>query len=82
MKSESRKVFGDIITYELKLKAIQHVSQYQIGAIPGHRCQEHLFTIKSIISWYNSRGKGLILCLYDISKYFDRENLQDYMGEL
>ena len=29
-----------------------------------------------------SQGNGLILCLYDISKYFDRENLRDCLGEL
>ena len=70
------------MTNEIKLRAIDHVSKFQIGAIPGHRSQEHLFSIKSIISFYQNQGKGLILCLYDISKYFDRENLKDCMGEL
>ena len=75
-------MFGEIITHELKLQAMENVSKFQIGAISGHRAQEHLFTIKSVISLYISQGKGLILSLYDISKYFDRENLKDCMGEL
>ena len=81
-KSESRKIFGEIVTHELKLKALPNVSKFQIGAIPGHRAQEHLFTVKSVIAWYNKMNKGVIICLYDISKYFDRENLKDCLGEL
>ena len=37
---------------------------------------------KSRSSYYKMRGKGLLLCLYDITKYFDREYLRDCMGEL
>ena len=81
-KDETRKLFGEILTNELKDKISEGVSKFQIGAMAGHRPQEHLFTIKSIISLYNKKGKGLILCLYDISKYFDREYLRDCMGEL
>ena len=81
-KADTRKVFGEILTHEIKVKVSENVSKFQIGAIPGHRPQEHLFSIKSVISLYKSQGKGLILCLYDISKYFDKENLRDCMGEL
>ena len=48
----------------------------------GHRAQEHIFTIKSVIAFYSMLGKGLILSLFDMSKFFDREHLQDCMGEL
>ena len=81
-KTETRKLFGEIVTHEVKLKIEGQVSKFQIGALSGHRAQEHLFTIKSVISFYMSMGKGLILSLYDISKYFDKENLKDCMGEL
>ena len=81
-KCDTRKVFGEIVTHELKTIVTENVSKFQIGALAGHRPQEHLFTIKSVISFYRSMGKGLILCLYDISKYFDKENLKDCMGEL
>ena len=81
-KIDTRKLFGDIVTTEVKHKISENISKFQIGAIAGHRAQEHLFTIKSVISYYKNLNKGLILCLYDISKYFDKENLKDCMGEL
>ena len=81
-KVDVRKLFGDIVTDEMKEKVKDNVSKFQIWAMQGHRAQEHLFSLKSVIGYYNKRGKGLILSLYDISKYFDRENLRDCMGEL
>lgn len=53
-KCDTRKLFGEIITHELKQKVIENVSKFQIGAIEGHRSQEHLFTVKNVISHYNS----------------------------
>ena len=47
-----------------------------------HRAQEHLFTLKSIIALYMSLGVAIIIQFYDISKFFDRENLQDGMDAL
>ena len=81
-KVDTRKLFGDIVTFEMKQKVEGNISKFQIGAMAGHRAQEHIFTIKSIIGFYNKASKGIILSLYDISKYFDRENLRDCMGEL
>ena len=81
-KIDTRKLFGEMVTHELKAKIKENISKFQIGAIPGHRPQEHLFTIKSTIAAYNKRGKGIILCLYDVSRFFDRENLRDCCGEL
>ena len=51
-KSDVRKLFGEIITYEIKSRAIENVSKFQIGALPGHHAQEHIFTMKSGISYY------------------------------
>ena len=72
-KVDTRKLFGDIVTFEMKEKIEGKISKFQIGAMAGHRAQEHTFTIKSIIGYYKMMGKGIILSLYDISKYFDRE---------
>ena len=44
--------------------------------------QEHLYSMKSAIARYNKMGQGVILCLYDIIKFFDRENLRDCCAEL
>ena len=81
-KVETRSMFSEIVTHELKQILTQNISKFQIGAIPGHRPQEHLFTIKSTIARYNQLGKGIILCLYDVVRFFDSENLRDCCGEL
>ena len=47
-----------------------------------HRAQEHLFVIKSVIGMYEHMGKAIILQLWDISKFFDRESLADGLNEL
>ena len=61
---------------------IGNASKYQIGGIAGHRPQEHLFVIKSVISLVQMMGKGLIMEFFDITKYFDKENLRDAMNNL
>ena len=65
-----------------KPKIIEGCTKYQIGALPKHRSQEHLFTLKSVIDWYDFMGKPLVLQLFDISKFVDREMLKDGMDAL
>ena len=60
----------------------KHCSKFQIGGVPGHRPQEDLFSIKSVISLYKYLSIPLFLQLLDISKYFDKENLRDAMDTL
>ena len=48
---------------------------FQIGGQEGHRVQEHLFTVRSIIAMMTAKGEGIIFQLYDIKKFFDKENL-------
>ena len=50
---------------------------YQIGGQPGHRPEELVFVMKSIIAKYIKEGKMVILKLYDISKFFDKEMIED-----
>ena len=81
-KTENRKILGEVLTHELRLRVPEKLSKFQIGSIPGHRPQEHIFSIKSIIALFNSRKKGLLLCLYDVKQFFDKENLRDCCREL
>ena len=71
-KIDTRKLFGEIVTHEIKAKICENISKFQIGAIPGHRPHEHLYIIKNTINHYRKMGKGILLCLYDVSKFFDR----------
>ena len=65
-----------------KPKLIQRCSKFQIGGVPGHRPQEHLFTNKSTIGLYVYLSLTLLLQLWDLSKNFDKENLRDALDSL
>ena len=71
-----------IVTNEAKPKVFKELSPFQIGAVPGHRAQEHLFSIKSIIAMVEMTNDTIGLQLFDCSKMFDREVLVDCMDEL
>ena len=81
-KLEIPKFFGHIVATAAKPNMMENMSKYQIGTKPGHRAQEHLFAIKSVIGLYEQMGRAIILQLWDISKYFDRESLVDGLNEL
>ena len=81
-KEETPKVFEGIIVDKSKEKIVKYCSKFQIGGIPGHRAAEHLFSVKSVIRYYNLLSIPLLLQLYDISKYFDKESLRDTMDTL
>ena len=61
---------------------IENMTKYQIGTKLGHRAQEHLFTLKSVISLYLKYDMPVFIQLYDISKFFDRESLRDGMNSI
>ena len=79
LKEDIPKFFGVLVTKEIKERIVKSFSKYQIGAAPGHRPQEHLFCVRSLISLYSMMKKPLIIALYDISKIFDKEVLVDAM---
>ena len=64
-KEDVPKGFEQILINKVKPKMINNCSKYQIGAIPGHQAQEHLFTIKSVMALYQKAGKPLILQCFD-----------------
>jgi hypothetical protein len=81
-KADCPKFFEGIVVDKSKAKIVQKCSKFQIGGIPGHRPQEHLFTGKSIIALYKYLDIPLFLQIWDISKYFDKEILRDAMDTL
>ena len=81
-KNDVPKLFGFMVTRLAKIPIIQNMSRYQIGTVPGHRSEEHLFVMKMVISLYSSYNKPIILQLYDIKKFFDRELLVDGMDAI
>ena len=61
----------------LKDPLIQGSSIYQIGGQPGHRSEELLFVLKSVVARTREQGKMIVLQSYDISKFFDKELIED-----
>ena len=81
-KAEIPKMFGNIVTTAMKPIVIENLTKFQIEAIPGHRSEEHLFTLKSIAAQAEKNDVALAVELLDLSKYFDKECLIDTMNEL
>ena len=82
LKDEFPKFFGHLVVNAGKDIMTKNLSKFQIATKAGHRAQEHIFVLKSVISLYTCMGKPLILQMWDLSKFFDRENLRDCLNEL
>ena len=82
IKDEFPKFFGHLVVSASKDKMISGLTKYQIATKPGHRAGEHLFVLKSVIALYMMTGRAIILSMWDLSKFFDRESLTDCMNEL
>ena len=74
MKSDFAKFFGNVVMDQAKGRIFENMSKFQIGTRPGHRAQEHLFVLKSVVSLYTMYDKPLLLTAWDISKFFDSES--------
>ena len=81
-KNDLFKVLGQLVMYFAKPIIFQNMSKFQIASKPGHRPSEHLFVIKSVLSYYESKGKCVIFSSFDLQKYYDSEQLKDCMMEL
>ena len=72
-----RTVEGLLVVQGLKEPLVNQSSMYQIGGQPSHRAEEHIFSLKSIIAYFRKQGKPVIIQSSDISKFFDKEMIQD-----
>ena len=60
-KDENPKAFEHIVIAKAKPKIVSGCSTFQIGAILEHQSQEHLFTLKSLMSWYKKLKVPIII---------------------
>ena len=51
---------------KMKDTIINEATMYQVGSLPGHSTNEHVFTLKSIIVMREELGKGTIFMIVDI----------------
>ena len=80
--SEIPKLFGNLITNLIKPTIEENISPFQIGAMSGHRSEEHLFTLKSVLALVEKNKEATSIQLLDLVKYFDSESLADALNEL
>jgi hypothetical protein len=66
-----------IVEDGLKGPLLEGSSIYQIGGQPGHRSEELIFVMKSIVALYLKLGLIIIIQCWDVSKFFDKETLED-----
>ena len=71
-----------LVVGKMKEDILKGGTSYQIGGIPGHCCEEHLMSVKSIMQRCISMSGGCIVQLVDIQKFFDSENLRGVMNSL
>ena len=72
-----RTVEGLVVVQGLKEPPVAGSTMYQIGGQPGHRAEELIFSLKSVVSKYRSEEKQVNIQSSDISKYFDKEMMED-----
>ena len=70
MKDWLPKICEAMIVSQMKQHILEAGTKYQIGGLPGHRVEEHLITLKAIISRSIITGGGAIINLVDIKTFF------------
>ena len=64
-KDQIPKAFSHIVMTAMKPIIQENISKFQIGAIPGHRSEEHLFTLKSIAALAEKNDVAIAANLLD-----------------
>ena len=80
IKNETSKMFCHMVMSGVKESLKKNMSSFQM-ARPGHRCQENLFILKSLMA-INEKYDQMIICQFmDLEKFFDKEVLIDVLLE-
>ena len=70
-----------LVVGTMKPSILSAGTKYQIGGLPNHRVEEHLVTLKAIVSRSITTG-GAIVKFVDIKGFFDSESLRGVMNSL
>ena len=66
-----------LVEQGVKQPLLRNSTRYQIGGQPGHRPEELLFCMKSVVAKQMLEGKLTVGQAHDVSKYFDKEVQSD-----
>ena len=81
LKEMIPKVFSHMVISIAKPILLQKMSKFQI-AKPGHRPQEHIYVIKSVLLLAEKYKNPILLQCMDYSKFFNKEMLVDVQAEI
>ena len=70
-------LFDGLVFNKIRPKLIENMTKFQIGTKPGHRPQEHIFVLNSVLDLNKKKNSSLIIQTFDISQYFDKHVLKD-----
>ena len=82
MKNWLPKCCEALLVSKMKPRILEAGTKYQIGGKPFHRVEEHLITVKALISRSISTNQGCMVQLVDIKGFFDAESLRGVMQSL
>ena len=77
LKEWLARLIEALVVQPMKADIFEAGTKYQIGGCPGQRTVFHLFVVKSNIARMIMIGKGVILTLLDLIKFFDKQSLVD-----
>ena len=80
MKLWAPKLTEFLVVSLMKDDIIAAGTKFQIGGIPGHRVEEHLIVVKSVIQLNIFLKTGVVMQIVDIQKFFDKEILRTVMA--
>ena len=72
-----RAAEGLVVQDGLKRCLVDGSSIYQVGGQPGHRPEEMVFVLKSLVARQRQLGKMVVLQCFDVQKFFDKEQMED-----
>ena len=72
-----RAAEGLVVQDGLKRCLLAGSSMYQVGGQPGHRPEEMIYVLKSMVAKQKKMGKMMVIQCYDVSKFFDKEQMED-----
>ena len=80
LKEWKPRLTETLLTVMMKDDILTAGTKFQIGGVPGHRIEEHLLVLKSLIQV--RMKKGVVIQLVDYQKFFDSERLRAVMASL
>ena len=73
----ARAAEGLVVEDGLKRCLVDGSSIYQVGGQPGHRPEEVIFSLKSLVARQRQQSKMVVIQFYDVQKFFDKEQMED-----